>query len=389
MTLPLERRCPLDPPEGLRQLRQDRPITRLNYPGGHVGWLVTSYSAVRAMLADNRFSARKGLGRSPIHDMPSDPRMMEPGFFVTHDPPEHTRYRKVLTGEFTVRRMKDLVPRITEHTEQFLDEMRRQGPPADLVQSIGLPVPSMVICELLGVPYDSRATFQSSAAVLLNLGTTPEQYMAAMSDLRELIADLVARKRAEPGDDLISRLAGPGDLTDLEVLNISYLLLLAGHETTAHMLTLGTYALLTRPDQLAKLRESPELVDNAVEELMRYLSIAHIGPVRTALEDVVLEGHLIRAGESVTASVPAANRDPLQFPDPDRLDVTRSAAGHVGFGHGVHQCIGQQLARIEMRIVYAALLEKFPGLRLAVPAEEITMRDDMVIYGLHRLPVAW
>ncbi|HUQ60122.1 cytochrome P450 [Lentzea sp.] len=389
MTLPLERRCPLDPPEGLRELRQDRPITRLNYPGGHVGWLVTSYSAVRAMLADNRFSAREGLGRSPIHDMPSDPRMMEPGFFVTHDPPEHTRYRKVLTGEFTVRRMKDLVPRITEHTEQFLDEMHRQGPPADLVQSIGLPVPSMVICELLGVPYDSRDTFQSAAGVLLNLGTTPEQYMAAMSELRELIRDLVARKRSEPGDDLISRLVGPGDLTDLEVLNISYLLLLAGHETTAHMLTLGTYALLTHPDQLAKLRESPELVDNAVEELMRYLSIAHIGPVRTALEDVVLEGHLIRAGESVTASVPAANRDPLQFPDPDRLDVTRSAAGHVGFGHGVHQCIGQQLARIEMRIVYAALLKKFPGLRLAVPAEEITMRADMVIYGLHRLPVAW
>jgi cytochrome P450 len=179
------------------------------------------------------------------------------------------------------------------------------------------------------------------------------------------------------------------DLTDEEISGMGVLLLVAGHETTANMLGLGTLTLLTNPDQLAALRADPSLIDNTVEELMRFLTILQLGTIRTALEDVELAGRVVKAGETLSLSLPAANRDPERFSDPDKFDITRSANGHLSFGHGVHQCLGQQLARIEMRIAYARLFEEFPDLRLAVPVEEVPLRTDMGIYGVHELPVEW
>ncbi|CCH28866.1 cytochrome P450 [Actinosynnema sp. NPDC047251] len=388
--LPVERSSPLDPSPRLGELRTTEPITRLHYPDGHEGWLVTSHELARAVLADRRFSNRAEIQHSPVRaggkPVPAGPPA-KPGMFINMDGTEHSRYRKLLTGQFTVRRMNQLVPRIEQIVADHLASMRAQGPGVDLVEAFALPVPSMVICELLGVPYDEREQFQRDTRTGFSLDNDFTEIMAAFERIEHYVADLVARKRDEPGDDMLSGLIETGELTDEEVTNMGLLLLIAGHETTANMLGIGTLALLENPDQLAALRADPALVDNAVEELLRYLSIIQIGPVRVALEDLELHGVRIKAGDNVTLSVPAANRDPNRFPNPDRLDVRRSASGHVAFGHGVHQCLGQQLARIEMRVGFAALIREFPDLRLAIPASEVPMRKDMGIYGVHRLPV--
>ncbi|MGW4640252.1 cytochrome P450 [Sphaerisporangium sp. NPDC004334] len=388
VTFPLARETPLDPPAPFGRWREEDPVRPMLYADGHVGWLVTGYSAARSVLADPRFSTRLELLHPPINQRLSQARR-RPGFFLREDPPEHTRFRKLLTGQFTVRRMKQLEPRIEKITADRLDEMERLGPPADLVQAFALPIPSLVICELLGVPYDDHERFQGYSSTLLNLDATPAQVQGALDDLDAYLGELVARKRVEPDDALVSGLIETGQLTDEELTGVAILLLIAGHETTANMLALGTYTLLRNPDQLAALREDPSLADGTVEELLRYLTIVHLGPVRAALEDVELAGHLIKAGEAVTLSLAAGNRDPERFEDPDKLDIRRQAMGHLAFGHGVHQCLGQQLARIEMRIGYPALLRRFPGLRLAVPADDVAMRSNMAIYGVHRLPVAW
>jgi cytochrome P450 len=265
-------------------------------------------------------------------------------------------------------------------------------PPCDLVESFALPVPSLVIYELLGVPYGDREMFQQRSRQLLSFATEGPELLRGREELRAYMLELVQAKRAAPTDDLLSGLAshdGEDRLNDEELINIGLLLLIAGHETTANMLGLGTFALLSHPDELARLRNDPGLVDNAVEELLRYLTIVQFGLVRVATEDVTLDGRAIRAGEPVVLSLPAANRDPAHFADPDRLDLGRETLGHLSFGHGVHQCLGQQLARVEMRIGFSHLLAHLPGLRLAVPAEQVRMRDDMFIYGVEALPVTW
>ncbi|GII80325.1 cytochrome P450 [Sphaerisporangium rufum] len=390
VTLPMTRERPLDPPEDLGRWREEGPIRPLLYADGHVGWLVTGYAAARAVLADPRFSTRVELMHPPFPQRLRQAQIKpRPGFFLREDPPEHTRFRRLLTGQFTVRRMKLLEPRIAKITEDRLDEMERLGPPADLVQAFALPIPSLVICELLGVPYDDHERFQRDSSILLSLESSIEEITAAIDGLTDYLAELVRRKRAEPGDDLISGLVASGELTEEEITGVAVLLLVAGHETTANMLSLGTFTLLNAPAQLAALREDPSLAESTVEELMRYLTVIHLGPIRTALEDVEVAGETVRKGQSVTIALGAANRDPGRFESPDTLDIRRQAMGHLSFGHGVHQCLGQQLARIEMRIAYPALLRRFPGLRLAVPADQVEMRSNMAIYGVHRLPVAW
>ncbi|NRQ37664.1 cytochrome P450 [Nonomuraea sp. NN258] len=391
-TLPTTRQRPLDPPDEVTRLRQQAPMHRMTYADGHLGWLVTGYSAARAVLADQRFSNRPERMHPPLAsrmELRREDFKVPPGFFLRTDPPEHTRYRKLLTGQFTVRRMKQLEPRIAEITAACLDEMAAAGGPADLVQAFALPIPSLVICELLGVPYEDRGRFQADSQALVRLETKADDVIAALTRMSAYLYGLIQRKRAEPADDLLSGLVESGELTDEELTGVAFLLLVAGHETTANMLGLGTYALLTNPAQLAAMRDDPSVVDNGVEELLRHLTIIHLGPIRTALEDVEIDGTLVKAGETVTVHLPAANRDPSRFPDAEHLDVTRPAGGHLTFGHGVHQCLGQQLARAEMRIAYPALLRRFPRLRLAVPPEEVPMRSDMSIYGVHSLPVTW
>lgn len=390
ITLPTERPNAYEPPAELLRLRDEGPIHRLAFPDGHVGWLATHHATARAVLADNRFSVRPDLRHFPIpHPNSARSGALPPGMFLRMDAPEHTRFRRLLTGLFTVRRMKQLEPRIREITADHLDEMERTGPPVDLVTAFALPIPSLVICELLGVPYTDRERFQSDSHQLVSAGTTKEKFDGAMSSLIGYLYQLVLAKRAEPGEDLLSGLVTSGDLTDEEVAGVAVLLLVAGHETTANMLALGTFTLLQHPEQLAALRADPSLIDTTVEELLRYLSIVNSFVTRTPLEDVELEGRTVRAGETVVIAMPAVNRDTEHFGDSDTLDITRSTHGHLAFGHGIHQCLGQQLARVEMRIGYTALFERFPNLRLAVPPEEVPSRVDMLVHGVHRLPVAW
>ncbi|WP_435246815.1 cytochrome P450 [Streptomyces sp. NRRL F-5630] len=390
-TLPSARRpgCPFDPPEELLEAQSHGPLSSYTFPGGHVGYLVTGYDLIRSVLSDPRFSSRRDLMRHPTVDygglkLPPVP----PGEFLLMDDPQHSRYRKPLMGKFTVRRMRLLTERVEEITAEHLDAMRETGPPADLVSAFAKPVPARVICELLGVPPAERASFEAQFESFMDAEARDEDQVAAYTATRERLGELVAAKRAHPTDDVLSELTD-SDLTDEELLGMALVLLAAGLDTTAHMLALGTFALLRHPAQLAALRDDPGLTDRAVEELLRYLSVGKTF-MRTALEDVRLGDHTVKAGSSLILSYNTANRDPARFTDPHKLDFQRREGGHVAFGHGVHQCLGQQLARVEMRVGFLALLHRFPSLRLAVPAEEIALRTELSdIHGVKSLPVTW
>jgi cytochrome P450 len=391
-TMPTARRsgCPFDPPKELIEAREHGPISRLPFPDGHQGWLVTGYDLVRAVLADPRFSSRKELMRHhPLIDygdieVPPAP----PGEFLLMDEPQHSRYRKPLVGKFTVRRMRLLTQRVEQITTEHLDAMEKAGPRIDLVTAFAKPIPAIVICELLGVPYQDRHSFQEHIDTFLGGEACDEELIAAYTATQHYLAELVAAKRANPTDDVLSDLTD-SDLTDEELKGIALILLAAGFDTTANMLALGTFALLQNPKQLAALRADPTLTDQAVEELLRYLSVAKQFS-RVALQDVELGGHTIAAGSTVILSYHTANRDPGRFTDPHALDLRRQDGGHLAFGHGIHQCLGQQLARVEMRVALPALLNRFPTLRLAVPADEVALRPESAdIYGIKSLPVTW
>ncbi|CAL9654432.1 cytochrome P450 [Streptomyces sp. enrichment culture] len=376
--------CPFDPPAELAEARRHGPISRCVHPGGKPGWLITGYEMVRSVLADPRFSSRRELMDVADFELPPAP----PGEFLLMDEPQHSRYRKPLVGRFTVRRMRLLTERIEQITADCLDAMEKAGPPADLVSAFAKPIPTIVICELLGVPYEDRASFQEQIDTFMGGEVGDEELMAAYTATQEYLARLVAAKRTNPTDDVLSELTD-SDLTDEELKGISLILLAAGFDTTANMLSLGTFALLRNPDQLAALRADPALTDGAVEELLRYLTVAKTF-MRTALEDVELGGRTIEAGTTVVLSYHTANRDPERFADPDVLDLRRKYDGHLAFSHGIHQCLGQQLARVEMRVAFRALIDRFPTLRLAVPAEEVALRPETAdIFGVKSLPVTW
>jgi cytochrome P450 len=385
MVMPTARQNPFDPPEELRRRQGLGPIHRMTYVDGGQGWLVTGFAAARAILADPRFSVRPDHMRSPVAQPARTP--VPPGFFLRMDPPEHDHYRRLLTGDFTVRRMKLLEPEIEAIVNDQLNAMELAGGPADLFKAFALPIPSQVIGELLGVPYSDRHGFQRNAATLLNIDLTAEHRREAVRELMAYLRDLLRHKRSWPEEDVLSGLAAHEGLTADERAGLALLLLIAGHETTTNMLALGAFALLANPAQLAEVRDKED-APAVVEELLRYLTIIHhVG--RVALEDIELHGCLIKAGESVTVALSAANRDADHFAAPDALDLTRSTAGHLAFGHGLHQCLGQRLARAEMRIALPALFRRFPALRLAVAPEEVPLRSAMTVYGVHELPVTW
>ncbi|MFE0099722.1 cytochrome P450 [Streptomyces sp. NPDC059009] len=379
---------PWDPPEEFARLRAEQPLCRLTFPDGHVGWLATSHALVREVLADPRFSSRQELMHSPLPGANALERMppADPGMFIRADGIEHSRYRTMLTGKFTVRRMRQLTDRIEQFASELLDAMERQGSSADLVTAFARPLPALVICDLLGVPYADREFFQERTATINDADATPEVMEQALNEAGAFLYELVKAKRADPTDDLLSDLTKE-DLTEPELIQIALLLLGGGLDTTTNMIGLGTFALLSHPEQLAALRAEPELIDGAVEELMRFLTIAPVS-ARSALEDIELGGRQVKAGETVAVAMHAANRDPEKYPDPDTLDVRRRAVGQLGFGHGVHQCLGQQLGRIEMQVGFRGLIRRFPHLRLAVPADQVRTREDSFI-GVYGLPVAW
>nr|SBO95739.1 putative cytochrome P450 hydroxylase [Nonomuraea gerenzanensis] len=393
MTLPLHmRRNGFDPDPELSAVRDEEGVRRVATPFGVDAWLVSRFADVREVLGDaTRFSNARAMLFRPAGEEYSEEqrRRMRAGNLLAFDPPEHNRLRRILTPEFTMRRMRRLEPRIHEIVREHLDAMERTGPPADLVSAFALPIPSLVICELLGVPYADRDAFQRRTGKVLDISLPFEERAAANLEQRAYMAELVAGAQADPGDDMLGMLVREhgGDLSTDELVGIASLLLLAGHETTSNMLGLGTLALLRHPDQLDLLRKEPERIGATVEELLRWLSIVHSGTSKVTTTDVELSGVRIPAGEVVICALPAANRDPGFIADPERLDITRGDLGHVAFGHGVHHCLGAPLARMEMRIAFPALFERFPGLReTGTPPR---FRSFNVVYGLSAFEVAW
>ncbi|WP_329060356.1 cytochrome P450 [Streptomyces sp. NBC_01429] len=381
--------CPFDPPPAYERAREESPVTRVQLWDDSPCWLITRHEDVRTVLGDRRFSAD---ARRPGFPFLSAARKRLPRgrpSFIGMDDPGHARMRRMLTAEFMVKKVESMRPDVRRITDDLLDRMTATGRTADLVGEFALPLPSLVICRLLGVPYEDHEFFQSRSAVLLNVRSSPEALAAAQGEVSQYLTDLAKLKRSSPDDGIISRLMERGELSVEEVAGMGFLLLVAGHETTANMTALSVLALLRRPDQLALLRDDPSLIKGAVEELLRYLSIVHNGLARTATEDVTVGGRTIRAGEGVLCLLNTANRDEEVFPSGDGLDVGRDARRHIAFGFGVHQCLGQPLARLELQVALEAVLRRLPGLRLAVPFEDIRFRTDMIVYGVHGLPVAW
>jgi cytochrome P450 len=386
----------LDPVPALGEIRESTGVRQLRTALGTSAYLVTRYEDVKAALADpQRFSNRKppGWGGAPHAALVSAEQHAKftAGNLLAIDPPEHQRVRRMLTPEFTVRRMKRLEPRIVEIVDQHLDAMELLGAPADLVANFALPIPSLVICELLGVPYEDQAEFQQRSTRQLNFSVPMAERMALQLAAREYMMSLVQRARSNPGDDMLGMLVREhGDeVTDNELVGVGGLLLLAGHETTSNMLGLGTIALLQRPEQSVAVRDDPDAIGPAIEELLRYLSVVQNAIPRITTTDVEIDGVAIPAGQIVILSLPSANRDPHLVDAPDVLDISRGAPGHLAFGHGVHHCLGAPLARMEMRIAFPALLRKFPNLALAEDIDDVQFNAYNLIYGAQSLRVTW
>ncbi|GII80966.1 cytochrome P450 [Sphaerisporangium rufum] len=391
LPFPPEVPVPWEPAPVLAALRRDRPVAPVALPTGDRAWLVTRHADNRAMLADPRFSraAAAAPGAPRARAIP-----LERDSMTTMDPPEHTRLRGLVMRAFTARRVETMRPRVEELVAELLDAMAAGGRSGDVVAGLARPLAITVICELLGVPKEDREGFQEwSETYLAVTGAPPEAMREAGDRLKAFLAELVAAKRREPADDLLSALAGAAEgdrLTESELVTLGVTLLVAGYETAANLISGAVYALLTHPAQLAALRGDPALLVPAVEELLRYVPLAVTGgTIRVAVADAEVGGTPIRRGEAVLPATTSANRDASVFDRPDELDLARRPNPHLAFGHGPHHCLGAQLARLELGAAVAGLLATFPELRPAVPAGRITWSRGKMIRGPESLPVAW
>jgi cytochrome P450 len=392
--------CPFAPPPDVMALAEAKPLSRVRIWDGSTPWLITGYEQVRELFSDSRVSVDDRTPGFPhwnagmLSTVHKRPRSV-----FTADGEEHTRFRRMLSKPFTFKRVEGLRPAIQQITDDHLDAMLAGPQPADVVTALALPVPSLVISQLLGVPYEDADMFQHHANVGLARYATGEDTVKGAVSLNKYLAQLVEAKMENPApdsapdavSDLAERVKG-GELSIKEAAQLGTGLLIAGHETTSNMIGLGVLALLENPDQLAVIRdaEDPKIVANAVEELLRYLSIIQNGQRRVALEDIAIAGEVIRAGEGIIIDLAPANWDAQAFTEPDRLYLHRSGADrNVAFGYGRHQCVGQQLARAELQIVYRTLFRRIPTLALAIPFEEVPFKHDRLAYGVYELPVTW
>ncbi|MFI5930558.1 cytochrome P450 [Actinoplanes sp. NPDC051494] len=388
---------PFTPVTAADRRHLDGPVTRVRLPTGGWTWLVTRHADVREMLRSDAFSADMYRPGFPLlRRLPPQSPEARRGGFIRMDGDEHVRLRKMLTAEFMVKNIRRIEPLITTVVDDALDTLTAGDRPADLIAGFALPVPSLVICHLLGVPYADHAYFQQRSTVLLDQSAGPAAVRDAMTGLRSYLGHLIEAKRTsgDPGDDLLGRLVSDrvrtGELEIGELIGMAVLLLIAGHETTANMIGLSVLLLLQRPDVWQRLRTADDdTVNGIVEELLRYLTIVRTGLPRQAVRDIDLGGRRIRAGEPVTALLSLANRDDTTFPDGDTFDPYRAARQHMAFGFGVHQCIGQPLARAELRVALARLARRLPTLRLATDPAALPTRDNSIVYGLAELPVTW
>lgn len=384
----VRRTDPYSPPAEHRRLQAEAPVARVAWPerGGEV-WTIAKHEDVRVVLGDSRFSSDRSNPSHPGHMAYNSGT--HAGALIEMDPPEHSKVRGRVMSEFTVKKVAAMRPRVEEIVGETIDAMLASGSSGDLVELLSLPVPSTVIAELLGVPYEDHPFFQKNSAAFTEYNATPEEKGAAISALRGYIAGLVDARIAGPGDDILSRQLAAGASRD-EAVGLGFLLLVAGHETTANMISLCIMTLLDKPELLQQLREDPALIPGAVEELLRYFTIAgESGGLRLATTDIEVRGVIIPANSVVLALSTTANRDPDIFPEPDKIDFTRGARNHVAFGFGPHQCLGQNVARLELEVVLAAVIRRIPTLRLAAGQADIPFKEYGPNYGIYSLPVEW
>ncbi|MEV0709477.1 cytochrome P450 [Nocardia aurea] len=387
--------CPFAPAPRISEMAAVKPLHRVRIWNGSTPWLVTGYTEFKALMADPRVSVddrRPGFphwNEGMLSTVNTRPRSV-----FTSDGEEHTRFRRMMTKPFTFKRVDALRPSIQQMTEEHIDRMLAGPKPADLVEALALPIPTLMISEMLGVPYEDHEFFQQHATVGVDRYATKEQAAAGRAGLARYLIDLIKVKLENPAEDVVSDLAERVRAEEISMKEAAQLgtgLLIAGHETSANMISLGVLALLQNPEQFALLRDTddPKLVANAVEELLRYLSIIQNGQRRVAIEDIEIAGETIRAGEGIIVDLAPANWDPAAFPDPEKLDIARPARHHVGFGFGVHQCVGQQLARVELQIVFETLVKRVPTLELAIPFDQVEFKHDRLAFGVYTLPVSW
>lgn len=386
------RRNGFDPLPELERLRAERPVTKVDHHWGVQTWLVTRYDDVRMILGDHkRFTSAPPPYFASTESEDGSSGVDGTGWFIVYDPPAHTRLRRMLAAEFTKRRLARLEPRIEATVTEHLDAMEQAGPPAELVSQFALRLPMLVICELFGVPFEGRAELVPLSSKFTDFSLPVEERKEATERVGAIMVDFVREQRADPGDGMLGMLIREHgeELTDRELAGVADLMVQAGYETTMSMLSLGTLVLLRHRQHIPMLFADDQQQEQVIEELLRYLSITHNLFPRIAQEDVTISGQPIKAGELLMCSPPIANRDERFGDGMDRFDPTRKAGAHLAFGHGIHHCIGAPLARLEMRMALPALFRRFPGLRLAVPFEEIAWRPNTNFYGLDSLPVAW
>ncbi|WP_020498307.1 cytochrome P450 family protein [Sciscionella marina] len=382
------------PHEVYRQLREQGTVHHVRLPSGMVAWLITDYELARQALADDELSKAS----DGFHEVLQKQENRTVGLLqdvsdhmLNSDPPDHTRLRKLVNRAFTMRAVSRLEPRIEQITTELLDAMRDKDE-VDLLDAFAFPLPITVICELLGVPDGEQDRFREWSNIVVALATSsPEDVARVRAELPAYLAELIARKRADPGEDMLSELvtvAEDGDrLSEPELISMVFLLLIAGHETTVNLIGNGMLALLQNPDQLAALRADHGLLPNAVEEFLRYDGPVNITTLRYTTGPWTIDGFTIDKHELISIPLVDANADPVKYPEPDSFDISRDASGHLAFGHGIHFCIGAPLARLEGRIAVRELITRFPDIALAGEPTTFGWRDSSLIHGLLKLPV--
>ncbi|WP_434391270.1 cytochrome P450 family protein [Melittangium boletus] len=379
------------------RLRQEAPVVRLEDPHfKHPVWVVSRYKDAVELLRDPRFT--KNVDKLPETSLHRQRRNDAMAAINQHmlmaDPPDHTRLRTLVSKAFTPRRVEALRPRVTAITERLLDTLEPQGS-ADLLDAFAFPLPVTVIAEMLGVPVEDQDKFQEWTSIIVNppVDGNMEPLFAAGFQFMQYFQALMEKRRGEPREDLLSALVSveeQGDrLSPQELISMLFLLLVAGHETTVNLIGNGVWALLRNPEQLERLRREPALIESAVEEMLRYRGPVETSTQRWAPQDVEFRGQVIPAGETILASLMAANHDPEQFPEPGRFDIAREPNRHIGFGFGIHFCLGAPLARLEANIAIPLLLERLPRLRLAVDESALSWREGILVHGMKQLPVAF
>jgi cytochrome P450 len=395
----MSRTNPFDPPPDYGEMREKGPVALAAMPNGEKIWLIVSYEHARQILTDPRVTAcRSDPGFPVVLGMPNRKLMHEMSkklpALLSMDPPEHNQHRRMVIPEFTVKRVRAMRTRVAEIVDQCIDDLLATPRPADFVQAVSVPVPTLVICDLLGVPYADRGDFSKHTGTLVRRDSTEDEKRTAVTTLMSYLEELVVRNEKDPDDNVIGRTitryrkAGP--YSRKHMVGMAVLLLNGGQETTANMLSLSVVTLLSYPEYMAQIKQDPALMPRAVEELLRYFSVATENTgYRAAIADIEIGDVVIRKGDGILVVGSSANRDSRAFIDPDKFDIHRDSQHHIAFGYGAHQCLGQHLTRLEMEIALDAVFRRIPELRIAIPEEQIKFKYDASPYGIYELPVTW